>query len=51
LSLKGDIWTKGAFMALDIYRLDNDEHMFGLENDGLYIIFEKFRKRTGIDFQ
>ena len=36
-------------MALDIHRLDNDEHIFGLDNDGLYIIFEQFKKRTGIE--
>jgi len=41
-------------MALDIHRLDNDEHIFGLHDfEGGYssvnIIFAKFASRTGID--
>ena len=41
-------------MALDIHRLDNGEHLFGLSDyangyGSIDIIFAKFAKRTGIN--
>ena len=39
-------------MALDIHRSDNNEYIFGLDDErynGLYKIFEQFKSRTGIE--
>jgi hypothetical protein len=38
-------------MALDIYRTDNNEYLFGLDDEYygyLEIIFDQFKKITGI---
>ncbi len=38
-------------MALDVYKLDTNEYLFGLDNstfENLLIIFEKFEQYTGL---
>ncbi|MCL1992120.1 MAG: hypothetical protein FWG66_04150 [Spirochaetes bacterium] len=38
-------------MALDIHRADNNEYIFGLDDErynGLLVIFEQFKNSTGI---